>query len=443
MLRFLVLATCFGIATSEALLPCHVGRYMGFHLFDLRQYEDNYTFCTHLVLDHVRLIAKEGYQFAILDDKDAHFYEYFNATKAKHPELKTILSFGGPETESWVFSSWLKSGIDVSEFIRYATSLGFDGIDIAFFYPSAADKARFADFLNELRAHSKGRLIITATVSGDPRVIKNSYDVIPWIDSVDFINVQSYGYHDKKYRTGLLSPMFSSRSNNVMDTLDLWAKLGVPPEKIVMGVSSYGYGYLLDDPENNKVGAPAHLALPIHAWLPPGVIPYRDIHKVRNENTTDVYVEEGNVYYFVNETMWVSYEKPESIVFKMQFVKENDFGGAYINALEYDYQGHTGLNFPLLRAMKKGLAIEYDYPTDAPEIKTTPEPSYTICNPRLPIYYPWAPDLDDCKQYYYCDGIRPYKLSCAEGLYWDAIHKKCYYWNNNCMTHARWNITFG
>uniref|UniRef100_A0A7E4UQC1 Chitin-binding type-2 domain-containing protein n=1 Tax=Panagrellus redivivus TaxID=6233 RepID=A0A7E4UQC1_PANRE len=455
-----LISLCLGWAASESLLPCHVHP-TGLFRFTMDKYDSRYDFCTHLVAGYAKLMIADDFidfNFTFVNPDNHAFYNDVNSAKLSHPGLKTILSIGGPETESRFFTLLALErhrNVYIDGLIDYVTSLNFDGIDLAWFYPSAKDTQLFADLLDVIKRRSEGKLIITATVSGIPFIIKKSYVPISLVKSVDFLNVQTFGYHDSKHTTGLISPLFPRPNDtsklNVADSMNLWAELGIPKSKLVMGITAYGHSYILDDKQNWGIGAPAQLAPPFKPYLAEGTIPYYDLYRFLDLEVGDhvLWDEAGQVPWILNNTFWISYENPISVTRKMRFVKENGFGGAFLNELEYDNSnefqwGFTDERFLLLRAMKQGL--EKEYPTEAPPATETPT---TTMNPSLnpcirdnsTFKSPWVGDVDDCKRYYYCIGTVPYHLSCGNGLFWNFWDNKCvFYKYSSCPRRCNPNM---
>lgn len=79
-----------------------------------------------------------------MDSWDQEFYVEFNDLKKRKPGLKTFISVGGWDAGGKVFSDMARFPGTRSAFISSAVALmdqyGFDGIDIDWEYPAAADR---------------------------------------------------------------------------------------------------------------------------------------------------------------------------------------------------------------------------------------------------------------------------------------------------------------
>lgn len=70
---------------------------------------------------------------------------------------------------------------------------------------------------------------------------------------VDFINVMAYDYHSYQWYfpiTGPNSPLFSSKSDvgffqnlNINGSIQYWISKGMPKEKILLGMPTYGHSF--------------------------------------------------------------------------------------------------------------------------------------------------------------------------------------------------------
>uniref|UniRef100_A0A7E4UPI9 Chitin-binding type-2 domain-containing protein n=1 Tax=Panagrellus redivivus TaxID=6233 RepID=A0A7E4UPI9_PANRE len=445
MLRFLILATCFGMAASTFLLPCFVNRDASFRP-GTGKFEPEHIIaehaCTHLILGYAKIYPTQGL-YNVFDHNDFDYYERFNAVKAANPGLKTLLSIGGPDTKSWAFSNMLKKRetrkLFATEIINLARQFNFDGVDVAWFYPAASDKAIFVDFLQDLKSASwvstdGGRqryMTITATVSGIPHIIENHYDAVAFAHIVNFINVQTYDYHNGEV-TGLNAPLHAPENDtsnlNVEYSLNLWHKLGMPKNKIVMGIPSYGRVWYLEDKNNTKIGAPAFPAAPFPNSNIEGVVPYAEMCRHIPENSPWIFDPFPTPGFVVEGTFWFSYEDEYAVLQKITFVKQNGYAGAFFNSLDMDdFRGYckyrfTPTTYPLLGIIThflEHLPSEYQPPTEAPTTTTKNpiNPYFNPCDIQDTVNH-WNKDNDDCRKYYYCEGRVLHHLSCSEGLFW-------------------------
>src|SRR6476661_1741424 len=220
-------------------------------------------------------------------------YPGIQKLKETNPNLKTLLSIGGwsfndPQDPNEIgkftyqlFSQMASSATSRQEFIssaiEYAHKYGFDGIDIDWEYPGASDRGGrpedFPNFLNLLQefrsainsdaAAQKLLLTIAASAvvpSGVPdQYHKNPQEYFQWlrqcVDSLDWMNVMSYDYHGawpSETGTGVNSPLLQDSTPggkfSIKDTIEAYLGSGIPPDKISLGMPTYGRNFTVTSP---------------------------------------------------------------------------------------------------------------------------------------------------------------------------------------------------
>lgn len=88
---------------------------------------------------------------------------------------------------------------------------------------------------------------------------------------------------------------------------------GAPAEKIVVGVPSYGRGFTLDNPSNNKIGAPSNSPAKSGPYTrEPGMLGYNEIcEMIKNENWEVHFQEEQRVPHAFKGNQWVGYDNQQ------------------------------------------------------------------------------------------------------------------------------------
>lgn len=140
--------------------------------------------------------------------------------KEINPKLKVILAVGGwTDNTSSKFSAMVTQQTDRRTFIDNAIPFlelhGFDGLDIAWFFPVCwhgecsfdiryhhflsdhqSDLLNFGSFLREIKSAFDQRespLLLSATVSGDTMIARRCYDFAA-LALLDYINVMAFDY---------------------------------------------------------------------------------------------------------------------------------------------------------------------------------------------------------------------------------------------------------
>jgi chitinase len=196
--------------------------------------------------------------------------------KQLHPKLKTVISLGGASSaEASAFSTAASTqagrqalvsacinmfivGNVGSDWNGNITAPGlFDGFNIDWEFPGAADKQNFTLLLEEFRNQLNALSAQTGkqyVLSFDGPAGAQNYvniDLKNAAKQVDFITVDGYNYAGTwESVTNDASPLFDSRQDpdfgqnlDIDDTVMAYLKAGVPAQKYVMGVPLYGAGW--------------------------------------------------------------------------------------------------------------------------------------------------------------------------------------------------------
>jgi chitinase len=297
--------------------------------------------------------------------------------KALYPRLKVVLSLGG-----WTWSArfsdaaltqqsraaFVKSCID--QYILgnlpqlNGDSAGgpgaaagvFDGFDIDWEYPASAGNtgnvyrpedthnftlllAEFRKQLNALGDQTHRHYLLTiAAPAGQAKYSKIELSKIH--RSLDWINLMTYDYHGPwETTTNFDAPLFGSpadpsppaiKIDTIDHTVNAYLAAGIPPEKLVLGIPFYGHGWSNVPDINhglyqgNASTQPAGSGTENYNVLKTltGYTSYRDpITKA--------------FWIFNGSTFW-SYDDPQMIQVKMDYVHRQGLGGTMIWSLDGD-----------------------------------------------------------------------------------------------------------
>ncbi|XP_078500822.1 chitotriosidase-1-like [Lissotriton helveticus] len=338
------------------------------------------SLCTHLMYAFAGMTT--GNQISTVEWNDDTLYQEFNGLKSKNPGLKTMLSIGGWNFGSERFTSMVSSPATRRTFISSAVAFlrqhGFDGLDVDWEFPGSRgsppeDKTRFSTLLEELikafqdeaTQTGKERLLLSAAVSAGKGSIDTGYEINRISRSLDFISVMAYDMHGSwETVTGENSPLYKGLKDtgaavnlNVDFAMKYWRDNGAPPEKLIMGVPTYGRTFTLATADTG-VGAPSSGAgTPGPFTREPGFLSYYEVCTFL-KGATAAWSDEQKVPYAYKGNQWVGYDNIKSITNKVQYLKTNGFGGAMVWALDLD--DFTGTicgqgKYPLLQALKTEL----------------------------------------------------------------------------------------
>ena len=274
--------------------------------------------------------------------------------------------------------------------------------------------------------------------------------------------------------------------------MKLWLDFGSFKHKLIVGVPFYGRSYTLGSRENHALRAG------VKKWVgggnpgpytnESGILAYYEICPlVQSKKWTEDYDAIGRVPFAYHEDQWVGYEDEKSIAIKMDYIREQGYGGAMIWSIDMDdFRGDCGRKNGLLSVMHdkmKGYTVtvpdvlppaptpacEWCAPTTpstrAPETQRpttprpqpptrTPDPPPTdsrmgttppVCvtgppepgknNPAPGSKTPdtmcadsstnFIPNADDCNAYYWCVYGEPRNFRCPPGTVWDPSNSLC------------------
>ncbi|XP_063590647.1 probable chitinase 10 isoform X1 [Penaeus indicus] len=314
-------------------------------------------------------------------DGKTGFYEQVNGLKKQNPKLKTLLALGG-----WSFGTKKFKDMSSSRYARqtfifsaipFLREHNFDGLDLDWEYPKGQeDKANFVILLKELfeafeaEANETGneRLLLTAAVPVGPDNIRSGYDVPAVSRYLDFINVMAYDFHGKWENTvGHNAPLYAPSVDSewrqqlsVDHASNLWAKLGAPKEKLIIGMPTYGRSFTLVNAGQNNVNSPSSGGGEAGKYTgESGFMAYYEVCEHLRSGGEYIWHEEMQVPYMVKDKLWVGFDDERAIRNKMKWIKKGGFGGAMVWTVDMDdFTGEAcggGVKYPLIGVMKEEM----------------------------------------------------------------------------------------
>ncbi|AGZ38891.1 chitinase [Actinoplanes friuliensis DSM 7358] len=281
--------------------------------------------------------------------------------KAAHPRLKVIWSFGG-----WTGSKgFTEAAKDPAAFANSCYKLltdprwsgVFDGIDVDWEYPNACGLVcdtsgpdALPGLLKSLRSTFGPEALITAAVPGDLGKLKAT-DYAAAARSADWLSAMTYDFFGTGGAgtgpTAPHSPLKAypgiPRETSTTDAaISGLLGLGIPPEKLLLGIGFYGRGWT----GVSQAGPGGTASGPAQGSYDKGIEDYAVL-----QETCPPTGSIGGTSYAVCGGQWWGYDTPETIKAKMAYARSKALGGAFA----WELSGDTD-DARLVTAMKDGLS---------------------------------------------------------------------------------------
>jgi chitinase len=299
--------------------------------------------------------------------------------KQLHPNLQVLISLAGADGFSAAAATeagrqaFVSSCIDLFISGNVAPGISaagvFDGIDIDWEFPTAADKPNVTLLMREFRkqldalgqANQKHYLLTMFGPAGEQNF--SNIELANVARRLDFYNVQGYDFHGTwETSTNHASPLFDSRQdparadNFYLDyTVNAFLKAGVPARKLVLGIPLYGRGWTGVPNVNHGLyqasTGPAPFD-PADYLQTPGVETYLTLSTATSNGYASYFDRQrlaAWLYHDASQTFW-SYDNPKTVALKTIYITGRHLGGAFVWAVKDD-----DANATLIKTMANGL----------------------------------------------------------------------------------------
>jgi chitinase len=342
-----------------------------------------YVFAENDLIDSSVIAADKlthiNYAFANLKDgqvvegfaRDAENFKVLGELRRANPHLKILVSVGG-WTWSGGFSDAVLTADSRRRFVESAVSFvtlhDLDGFDVDWEYPGLKgldnphrpeDKQNFTAVMAELRAalDAAGRerkrtyLLTFAAGAFSDFITHTELDKVQ--ASVDFVNLMTYDFRvaEGDPVSGHHANLFPNPADPEQRSVDRAVKeflaAGVPARKLVVGVPFYGRGWREVSPERNgryQVGKPIEPRMDLnYSHLASDI--------VGRDGFARFWDAEAQAPYLWNaeRKIFITYEDPESLGRKTQYIREHGLAGAMF------WEYNSDLSGALLEALYQGL----------------------------------------------------------------------------------------
>lgn len=278
--------------------------------------------------------------------------------KARNPALKTLISVGGWSADG--FSDAALTDESRARFARSAVAFmherGFDGIDMDWEYPSndmasikarPEDKQNFTLMLRAMRsemqalAAREGRAepyLLTAAV-GIEQFYLDGVEMAAVAAELDLVNMMSYDLYNgwavkAGHHTALYATPRDPKGWCAADGIELFARAGVPVEKMVLGAAFYGrglHGVVNVNGGHGQPGTPKSNTTHSYTSIASELIPSGRYTRYWDDNAKAPWLFDGEHY--------ITYDDPESLVWKCRYAHARGLAGVFFWELMEDATG--------------------------------------------------------------------------------------------------------
>ncbi|RPB19669.1 hypothetical protein L211DRAFT_591992 [Terfezia boudieri ATCC MYA-4762] len=286
----------------------------------------------HVKQDGTVYISDEWADTQIEVDGTHGCLQAFGKLKLEYKHLKVILSVGGGGNGSQHFAQVASDASSRGIFANTAKQLvvqyGLDGIDIDWEHPSnPTDGQHYIQLLQDLRQYLPApQYILTSALPAGEWALCN-IDLFAASQLLDFINIMAYDFSgpwtpQSGHQAQLFSPQAPHNDHAIHSghgTITYLLSKHVPKKKILLGIPVYGRSFL----GINHIGQ-----YPCGAGGEDGVFLYKDLPRPdASPEIVDRVV--GAAYSVGGDGGFVTYDNPDTVKMKANYVREMGLGGIF------------------------------------------------------------------------------------------------------------------
>jgi chitinase len=286
-------------------------------------------------------------------------WDEINKIKEANPQIKIILSVGGPNAEG--FSDMASTAVTRRIFAQSAAEFlklhNLDGIDINWQYPSVPlrghiktrpqDRENFTGLLRELREAlgKEPELSFCAPSSAWFTEAVDLYESARYINTIHLLTYSMAGDNETRHHTNLFTSNADPheyKSESADKTVSRYIELGIPPEMLCIGYAAYGMEFrgVSDTGSFEFPGLYRKFAAKDpHVW-PNGIISYDTLERYYIDKNSFIRYHDdfskAPFLYSESEKAFISYDDPISVKEKAAYVTKNKLSGLVCHEYMYD-----------------------------------------------------------------------------------------------------------
>lgn len=306
-----------------------------------------YNKLTHVIWSFVSPDADGSLRGSAIDDSS----DLDNMVTQSHAAgIKAILSLGGAglcENFASVSANKELRSKFVKELIDFVTVHSLDGIDMDWEYSknpvASEDTVAYNNLLKDIRAALPENKTLSAALPCSDYYGK-FFTAEVLLENLDWFGFMTYditGDWDEKARFD--SPLYPNTKGSYTtwswkQTAAYWSKRGVPAEKMVFGVPSFGFIFSgTTGPGTDFVQAE-----------------YTGYAEIMSKTDWQFFFDDvSKEPYAMHEDLFATYEDARSVTEKSRWIHENKYAGAMVWDLSLDYSENEGQ--PLIEALSSAL----------------------------------------------------------------------------------------
>jgi len=294
-------------------------------------------------------------------ERDAANLATLTGLRRTHPHLRILVSVGG-----WTWSGGFSdAALTKDSRARFVTSAvdfvrrhDLDGFDVDWEYPGLPgfgnvhrpeDRVNFTALMRELRTgldrlpRKDGRKPLLTMAAGASAEFLAHTEMDKVAKAADYINLMTYDFRVQGaegvsgHHANLHANPLDDRHRSVDAEVQRFLDAGVPAKRLVVGVPFYGRAWTMDS--SDRRGLYAMGKAPASRF---DASYTRVSHELVNQNGfTRYWDDDAKAPYLWNETerIFISYEDPESLRLKCEYIRTHRLAGAMFWQLGDDQTG--------------------------------------------------------------------------------------------------------